>query len=196
MKNSKLKRFIAIVAMIAVLFVMAGCTQPAGNQGQQGQINEGQKVYEVDLTYANLAYIETGDETIDKFTDDVEQTVSVATMDTEEAMLSAAVLEAIELLKTVPDNLDTAVTCVSDSVPVNSATVAGRQCTVDIGAKAMEMDSYTEMFFIYQIADTILDSFEQIDQVIFTVDGQAVDSLGHLDISQPYTDEVVDRFEG
>ena len=195
MKNTKLKRFIAIVAMIAVLFVMAGCGQQASTQGGQGQINEGQKIYEVDLAYANLAYIDSGDEAIDKFVDDVEQTVSVATMETEEAMLSDAIAKAIDLLKTVPENLSTAVTCVNTEY-INGVAVSGRLCTVDLNASAMEMDSYTEMFFIYQIADTVLDSFDQIDQVIFTVDGQAVDSLGHLDISQPFTEELVDRFEG
>ena len=200
MRNKRLRKVIAVIAMMAVLLTVAGCgarTPGPGQSPNQSAVN-----YEVDLTYVNLAYIDSGDEMIDKFVDDVEQIISVEAMDTKEAQLSFAVMEAIELLKTVPDRLsDRAVTCVSDRVPVKNVQVTSAgpnaHCVVDIdGAGAMEMDSYTEMFFIYQIADTILDSFDSIESVSFTVDGKEVDGLNHMDLSKPFTDDVLDRFEG
>lgn len=204
-KTGKFMRFVAIVALIATLFAFTGCGTPTGQQGgQTGEPTE--KIYEVDLTYASLAYIDSGNAEVDKFVDDVDRAVSVEAADTEEAMLSSAIFKAIDLLKEVPDALSsTAVTCVYDSPAVTGVTVkgepgttgTGRHCIVDISSDgAYDMDSYSEMFFIYQIADTILDSFDQIDTVAFTVDGEIVDSLAHIDISKPFTEDMVDAFEG
>ncbi len=206
-KNTgKLVKFVAIVALIGVLFVFTGCDTPSGQQGGQPSTGEKEQVYQVELSFASLEYIDSGDDTIDKFVDDVDSTVTVEKRDSEEAMLSNAIIKSIELLKEVPDTISSkAVTCVYDSPAVLGVTVKGKSgtnvtgahCTVDIsGDGAYDMDSYSEMFFVYQIADTILDSFDQIDSVSFTVDGDAVESLAHMDISKPFTDDILDAFEG
>lgn len=200
MRKKTFRKVIAVVAMIAVLFVMAGCGARTTGGDTPGPVQD-TTAYPVELTYVSLAYLDSGDESIDKFVDDVDQIVNIENMESKEAMLSAAIYETINLLKVVPDNIsDKAVTCVSDHVPVNAVTVLqsgpNGSVEVDIDGAAMDMDSYTEKFFIYQIADTILDSFEEIENVSFTVDGVKVDGLNHMDLSKPFTEDMVDRFEG
>ena len=51
-----------------------------------------------------------------------------------------------------------------------------------------------EQFYIYQITDSILNTFSDIKGVRFTVDGTNTDTLVSMDISQPFTAESVSEF--
>lgn len=205
MKNRK--RWMA-AALCAVLFVMAGlagCT--AENQGggsaepsvsaeiPSSSSGDAQTfVYDVELNYANGAYVETGDESLPKL-------IPVSSrVQLEEADLTAAADQALQLLKdNTPALVSSAtpnpITCVGDDVNVHVTEISGGRCVVDLsGDSLMSQNMYTEMFLIYQIAATLMDSFDEISSVHFTVDGEETDALSYMDLSGDYTRELLNEF--
>ena len=103
----------------------------------------------------------------------------------------------ITLLKTVPEGTEGAVTFVTDDIEIGDITVDGTKCNIDLKGNLSGLDLYTEQFFVYQIVDSVLDSFDDIKSISFTVDGKTVDTLGgHMDMSQAFTEKSIDEFEG
>ena len=146
--------------------------------------------FEAELSYANYDYIDTGDESKGKLIRNVKQTLTAS--DSDEKLQIEAVLEA---LKKVPDNLSGAETFVSDVFSVNSLKFSGSTLIVDISSDGSDNSSmYDEQFFIYQVTDSVLNTFPDLEGVRFTVDGAKKDSLNYVDISSPFTASDVKDF--
>ncbi len=153
------------------------------------------QTYDVSLTYVNEQYIIEGDESLEKLVTDVSGTVEAP----EGAEgLPEACEKTLELLRAVPEGNSDLTTVISDRFKINSVKVdENGQAVVDLAAFTDDagMDNYTEQFFIYQVTGSLVNSFEEVKSVTFTVDGQAVETLGgHLDASAAYTINDVDSF--
>lgn len=198
-----------LLALLLGLFGLAGCGGPAGtgssdepvNSGSsaddpQNQTSEGQ-TFDVLLTFTNEKYIAEGDESLEKLISGVEASVTVTDVPEGSSALDEACFMALELLKTVPEGVEDAYTVVRDGIDISSVRVNGEgQAVVDIcSIPPNGMSSYTEQFFIYQITGTLIDSFEEVTSVLFTVGGENTESIGgHMDTSAPYTMTEVEAF--
>ena len=153
-----------------------------------------QETYEVALTYVNEQYIAEGDESLEKMITDVDGTVQAPAG---EEGLAEACKNTIELLRTVPDGRTDLTTVIDDRFQINSVTVGeDGTATVDLASVPENgMDNYSEQFFIYQITGSLVNSFEEVTGVTFTVGGQTVETIGgHLDASARYTVSDLDNF--
>ena len=111
--------------------------------------------------------------------------------------LAEACKNTIELLRTVPDGRTDLTTVIDDRFQINSVTVGeDGTATVDLASVPENgMDNYSEQFFIYQITGSLVNSFEEVTGVTFTVGGQTVETIGgHLDASARYTVSDLDNF--
>lgn len=152
------------------------------------------QTYEVALTFVNDKYIAEGDESLIKLITDVSGEVTVPA---DAEGVDEACLKTLELLKTVPEGQTDLVTVIGDDMKFNSVSVDSEgKATVDLAeVPADGMDNYTEQFFIYQIAGTLINSFSEVSSVAFTVGGQQVETIGgHMDATAAYTLADVDNF--
>lgn len=209
---NKRKRWMA-AALCAVLFAVAaltGCTadhqgggsaEPSVSGENPSSADSGSSagaaqtyIYDVELNYANGAFIETGDESLPKLIP-VGSRVQLA-----EADLKAAADQTLQLLKDntpamVSSVTPNPVTCVGHDVKVHVTEISGGRCVVDLsGDSLMSQNMYTEMFLIYQIAATLMDSFDEISSVHFTVNGEETDALSYMDLSGDYTKALLNEF--
>lgn len=200
-----------LLTMMLVVFGLAGCGDGQNNNGggssapvgsadpsvssEEPDTGDEAQAYEVALTYVNAKYMEEGDESLDKLIKDVSGRVEVS-KDAEG--IDEACQKTVELLQQVPDGRTDLMTSVSSKYKINSVKVgADGAAIVDLAAFSDDtgMDNYTEQFFIYQITGSLIDSFEEVKSVKFTVDGKEVETLGgHLDATTAYTLTDVDLF--
>ena len=189
--------------MMATAFVFAGCDKVDKKDGSNSATNSSEQtngggsedaatVKQVELSFASEKYINDGDESLEKLIDGVDATIKTDKNDTVHQIEAL-----ITLLKTVPEGTEGAVTFVTDDIEIGDITVDGTKCNIDLKGNLSGLDLYTEQFFVYQIVDSVLDSFDDIKSISFTVDGKTVDTLGgHMDMSQAFTEKSIDEFEG
>ncbi|MGN1350155.1 MAG: GerMN domain-containing protein [Anaerovoracaceae bacterium] len=204
MKNKRKWTALVLAAMLLALAGLTGCTtetqgggsaEPSVSAENPSSSGEEQTyIYDVVLNYANGNYIETGDESLPKL-------IAVGSrVQLEEADLTAAADQALQLLKDntpalVSSVTPNPVTCVGDEVNVHVTEISGGRCVVDLsGESLMSQNMYTEMFMIYQIAATLMDSFDEISSVHFTVDGEETEALSYMDLTGDYTKELLNEF--
>ena len=144
------------------------------------------------LSYAGSEYIDSGDEMETKLIRKVREKLN-----SESATEKSRAEAVIEGLKEVPDDLKNAETFVSDAFTVNSLKITEDEMVIDLSSDDLEgAGMYDEEFFIYQITDSMLNTFSDLESVRFTVDGSKKDSLNYIDISGPFTEESVEKFLG
>lgn len=208
-KRKGTKAAALLLALLLAVFGFTGCgdeQQPAGNgdssadpnpsvSSEEPDIGDDVQNYEVALTYVNAKYMEDGDESLEKLITDVSGQVEAAKG---AGGIDEACKKTVELLKQVPAGRTDIMTSVSDKYGVNSVRVGeDGEATVDLAAFSDDtgMDNYTEQFFVYQITGSLINSFEEVKSVKFTVDGEEVETLGgHLDATASYTLNDVDTF--
>lgn len=203
MKIKKITAVALCLTMMATAFVFAGCDKVDKKDGSNSATNSSEQtngggsedaatVKQVELSFASEKYINDGDESLEKLIDGVDATIKTDKNDTVHQIEAL-----ITLLKTVPEGTEGAVTFVTDDIEIGDITVDGTKCNIDLKGNLSGLDLYTEQFFVYQIVDSVLDSFDDIKSISFTVDGKTVDTLGgHMDMSQAFTEKSIDEFEG
>lgn len=203
MKIKKITAVALCLTMMATAFVFAGCDKVDKKDGSNSATNSSEQtngggsedaatVKQVELSFASEKYINDGDESLAKLIDGVDATIKTDKNDTVHQIEAL-----ITLLKTVPEGTEGAVTFVTDDIEIGDITVDGTKCNIDLKGNLSGLDLYTEQFFVYQIVDSVLDSFDDIKSISFTVDGKTVDTLGgHMDMSQAFTEKSIDEFEG
>lgn len=209
-----LKRKITALALtftVACACMLAGCgadsSQENGGQASAQTPSDQQQsafmysegtdddsvTYELNMTYANSKYVETGDETLPRVNRDGRAEVVVAKADNDDTRQTMiyGVLTALTLLADDPAQHGGGAddeTYVTDAFGIGDITIEDGICTIDLtGDAVMEQNMYTERFFIIQTVDTILNSFDEITGVAFTVNGEHTDALSYMSIDSPFT---------
>ncbi len=203
-RMSMIRKAGLLLLALAVALSFSGCGRnndesgpdsllnPSTGSSSSGSLSSEEEgvAFEASLSYASFAYIDIGDESEDKLIRNVRQTLTVA--DTDEKLQIEAVLDA---LKSVPDDLSGAETFVSDAFTVNSMKFSGSSLVIDLSSDGLdELGMYDEEFFVYQVTDSILNTFPDLEAVRFTVDGTNKDFLSYVDISSPFTAADVKAF--
>ena len=143
--------------------------------------------YDVQLYFANLEYIETGDETFPALVGPFDYILN----DIEDGSQYYALLEA---MKSAEDYQDAYTTLVPQRV-VNSVQVEGGVAYVDF-ASPLDGSALDESLMINQIVTALTESFSEIEKVQFTLDGEVVDTLmGHIAVDEPFTRAEAENLE-
>lgn len=209
--NSVIKRAGILLLALALVLALAGCAGGSGSssvssnssessqtssEAESGQSAEGSSqddentTFTARLSFANFEYIESGDDSYDKLIRNVDTQVTAAGS-SEKDRIEAAV----NALRTVPSDRKGAETMVNDLFDINFIKVSGSSAVIDLSGKTVQNAGDTDIvMFIYQVTDTILNTFPDIDGVRFTVDGTNTDELGSEDISAPFTKSMVNEF--
>lgn len=181
MKHKRISIMILCMVLIlgAGLFSLTGCTKKPAAEGP-GTDTPSEKTYRVALFYANEAYVATGDEAVEKFK--VYETELSST--TEEVYM-----DALELLRNSPEKgYDT---MLGEQIKLNRVYAEGDTAFVDLAADGLAGGSLEELYLVSQIVDTLINSFEEIKQVQFLVDGQVPETLmGHVGTEEPFTKDA------
>ena len=77
---------------------------------------------------------------------------------------------------------------INKNTVVNSLKVKDNLCTVDFSSSLIEYNTggLREVICLYSVVNTLCE-FEEIKQVIFTIDGESIETFGQLDMTEPYT---------
>ncbi len=209
LKNKFLRIALCVLITAVIAAALPGCnntskssdgsnTAPAGDSTAPAESSEEKpegldiSEYGVKLTYANYDYIESGDDSKEKLIRNVDSTVFGSPDSTDR------IAALIEKLRKVPEGVPKAETLVSDMFRIKSVSLklADGTCTIDLdGEKVKSAGMYDEVFFVYQIVDSIFNSFSDVTSVRFTLDGKTADTLNdYMDISKPFTAEDVEAF--
>lgn len=168
-------KIIWVCILIIILSVFPACNNTENLEPDTGTDMDREHIAK--LYYANLQYIETGNELIEKYV-----TVNRRIEGNSKNIYRNVVLA----LKETPNEPGYA-TIITDEINIIDVYVKDKIAYVDISSKNLNGGSLQESFFIGQIVDTLIDSFEEIDAVQFLVEGEKVESLmGHIDATQAF----------
>jgi spore germination protein GerM len=180
MKRRSVLLFLLCAVLVFGLFGLTGCGKGTDTGETDGTTEPAEQTYEVTLFFANEAYVASGDESLEKFM--VYQTE--VTSKPEEAYKNA-----LEMLKTSPDEGYS--TVVTDQIKFNKVYLDGDTAVVDLSSGGLNGGSLQETYLISQIVDTLLNSFKEVKQVQFLVDGKAAETLmGHVGTADPFTKDL------
>jgi spore germination protein GerM len=142
--------------------------------------------YTLQLYYANEAYIESGDESAGHLTEPVKQALSRVQGADEDEQYEVL----LENLREVPEKAqEGAVTMVTDDIHFGAVSVENGVALVDVltDGAALTGGTLEEILLIEQITFSLIDSFDEVRQVQFLVDGNVAETLmGQMDISEPF----------
>lgn len=139
-----------------------------------------EKVKEVVLYFANKEYIETGNESLEKFIGE-KRTVEYENMSLEEAI--------IEELKKGPKKSESE-TVIPETITILDVKVSNGIAFVNFDKKGLSGGSMEEDFVLGHIMDTLFE-LDHINKVQFLINGEKAESLmGHFDISEPFDKEA------
>lgn len=173
--NKKLIGLLVFVLLMTGVMSLAGC----GNTEEKKM-----KEYNVTLYFANEEYVQTGDESLDPMV-----VLKDYKMESEEGSQYMVLVDSA--LRNAVKEVEGAETLISDKIIFNEVSVDGGTATVDLSGETLSGGSLEESYLISQIVDSLIDSFEEIKNVQFLVDGEHVESLmGHFDASAPFTSGV------
>lgn len=180
MKRKSLLSILLCVILVIVMFGATGCTKKAATEEPSGDTAVTTQDYRVTLFFANEEYIATGDESLEKFM------VSESEMTSEPGKAYQA---ALDLLRTAPEKGYS--TVITDQIKFNEVYVEGDTAYVDLSSEGLNGGSLEETFLISQIVDTLINTFKEIKQVQFLVDGEVAETLmGHVDAAQPFNKDL------
>ena len=169
-----------LIAGILAL-VMTGCGNSDG-----GDPETKAQDYAVKLYFASATYVTEG-------VDDVNGELMPPVDTTVTCNEGEQYLETLKLLSSPPD--DTYSTMISDKITFNSVELKDDGIAyVDVSSENLNGGSLAEIIFVDQILYTLINSFDEIDSVQFTLDGAVADSLmGHLETGIPLTVDGDDK---
>lgn len=177
-KNVLLILLCAVLALS--MFGFTGCSKGSDSEEPDGSGEVTVQDYRVTLFFANEEYLATGDESLEKF------------MVFETEMTSKpgdAYMDALELLKTSPE--EGYGTEISDQIKFNDAYLEGDTVFVDFDSNGLNGGSLQETFLISQIVNTMINTFDEVKQVQFLVDGEEAETLmGHVDTAAAFTKDL------
>lgn len=177
-RNMVLILLCAVLAFSMIGFTACGKGEDAGNQN--GSDEPKAQTYRVALFFANEEYIATGDESLEKFMVYESEVTSKP---------GSAYKDALELLKTSPE--EGYGTVITDQIKFNDVYLDGETVFVDLSSSGLSGGSLEETFLISQIVDTLLNSFDEVKQVQFLVDGETAETLmGHVGAADPFTKDL------
>jgi len=163
---------------ILTLFILIGTFSGCMDTRTVEPTPENEEV-EVTLYYASRAYVETGDEKIDKLIP-IKKKIKPENNNLHLAMLNE--------LKRAPDE-ESMATEIFSNITFLSVEVKNNIAYVDVSSKNLNGGSLQEFFVINQIVYTLTE-LEDIDKVQFLVDGKKAESLmGHFSIDEPLSRE-------
>ena len=166
----KIKQILILAFIVLSVVTLGACNN------KDADIN-----YPVKQYYASAVYIEDGmDEINGELMPPIDTTVI--------AKQGEQYLAALNSLKTVPEAEEGCSSVLTDIV-VNRVTVdSDGVATVDVDSEGLGDGSLMEDLLIRQVLNTLINSFEEIKSVQFTLDGQVVESLmGHYVTAEPLT---------
>lgn len=189
-----IKRKLLILLCVILALSLAGMTacgnkaETAGSEngtGGAGSDSSGadgtEQVYRVALYFANEEYINTGDNTLDKFKISVTDITSSP---------ESVYQDTLEILRNPDEGSSTFVT---EQVVFNRVYLEGNTAYVDFKSVGPSSGSLGESFLVSQIVNTLL-LFDEIEKVQFLVNGEVVESLmGHVGTAEPFTDGVINE---
>lgn len=181
MKNKKEKSRVfyggrPAALVLALLFALCALTACSGG-GEDDMDGEAPAEFPVALYFVDAQYIETGDEAIEPMIVK-EQTLKIDAEDADDRYE-----ETVELLTAAGEGEETMIR----QGMVDGVSVQDGLAVVDFNEDAMHGGSLEETYLIEQVVRTLIKSYEEIDRVRFTVDGQTVDTLmGHLEANCIY----------
>jgi len=178
------KKSVLLILLCAVLalslFGFTGCSKDPGTEEPGGSGEVAEQNYRVTLFFANEEYLANGDESLEKF------------MVYESEMTSKpgdAYMDALELLKTSPEEGYS--TVITDQIKINDVYLEGDTVFVDFDINGLNGGSLEETFLISQIINTLINTFDEVKQVQFLVDGEEAETLmGHVDTAEPFTKDL------
>ncbi|QIB68217.1 hypothetical protein Ami103574_02330 [Aminipila butyrica] len=190
------KRMLCLVMSLVLITATAVALTGCGQRQQEVQrVEKALKLY-----YVNSQFVETGDESQGTLVEYDGISIYLPE-ETPDGMSSADVTsrsytDAVIQLWEVPKDLTNAVTMVTERYGLNDITVKDGTAYVDLKGKDLQEGSggsLEELCFISQIVETLTNSFDEIDQVQFLVDGQEAETLlGHCDVSEPLSDSLLE----
>ena len=180
MKKKRVLLILLCAVLALSLFGFTGCSKYIENEKPGGSGEVAEQDYRVTLFFANEEYLAGGDESLEKF------------MVYESDMTSKpgdAYMDALELLKTSPEEGYS--TVISDQIKFNDVYLEGDTVFVDFDINGLNGGSLEETFLISQIINTLINSFDEVKQVQFLIDGEEAESLmGHVDTAEPFTEDL------
>ena len=180
MKRKNILLILLCMILTISMFGLAGCEKDKDSEEPETPAALEKQDYRVTLFFANEEYIATGDESLEKFA------VFESEMNSEPGKAYGA---ALELLRTVPEEGYS--TVVTDQIQFNDVWMEGDTVYVDLSSEGLNGGSLEETFLISQIVDTLINTFEEVKQVQFLVDGAAAESLmGHVDAAAPFDKDL------
>ncbi len=185
MKNKRLTTILLCTALIVItgLFGLTGCGKEAapednGNGGEP----LAEQTYRITMFFANEDYVESGDESMEKYKVFEKEITSEP---------GKVYQDALEELKVPPEEGYS--TVVGTQISFNEVYLDGDTVKVDLSSSSLSGGSTDEAFLIGQIVNTLINSFNEVKQVQFLVDGEVAESLmGHVDAQNPFTKDVFD----
>jgi len=172
MEECQMKKLIYFLLLLTLISFTA-CTRPP--QNEEPLAPPAVSETEVTLYYANRAYVETGDENLEKL-------IPIKrTLRTENENLHMSILNE---LKKAPDNNDM-VTELFPEITFTGVEIKNNVAHIDISSENLNGGSLQEFFLMSQIIYTFTE-LEGIDKVQFLVDGKIKESLmGHFPSDKP-----------
>lgn len=176
----KKQKFIFLLCAVLIFAVIGftGCGTDSGSTGEDPE--EEYQTYRVTLFYTNEKYIAIGDESLEKF----------MVFENELTSLPGEVyLDALGLLKNPPE--EGYGTVISGNIKFNDVYLAGDTVFVDLDSNGLNGGSLDETFLISQIVNTLVNTFDEVKQVQFLVDGETAETLmGHVGTADPFTRDL------
>lgn len=172
MRRNKLLLLILCIIMVIGAVSLVGCSK-------EPKVDEAQDIT-VQLYFANEEYVATGDESLGRLMPAYESKIPASSTN--------VYVDTLKALRTVPaEGYETIIT---DDIKFNDVSVEDNTAYVDFNSIGLSGGSLSESFLISQIVETLINSFEEVEQVQFLVNGEIVESLmGHFDATQPFTSE-------
>jgi hypothetical protein len=176
-------KWAAALLAAALALGMAACNQ--------GNDDASEEIRQLQLYYVNGAFIESGDDSLGRLIGPVDVNIVVDASGGTDEMKYGTLLES---LRDVPDvdEAEGAVSMVSGGIMFGEAKFANGTAYVDVlsetaGGEPLSGGSLEEVLLLEQITFSMIDSFEEVENVQFLVDGQQADTLmGQMDISEPF----------
>lgn len=178
-KKSLLLVLLCIVLTMSLM--VSGCAKDDSSKEPGGNSDVAKEQdYSVTLFFANEEYVAMGDESLEKFKVYQKDITSKP---------GDVYKNTLEQLRTVPEAGYN--TMIFEQIKFNDVYLDGDTAYVDLNSDGLNGGSLEETFLISQIVDTLLNSFDEVKQVQFLVDGQPAESLmGHVDAKEPFTKDL------
>ncbi len=185
-----MKKQIRILLVLALVLTLVGCASkktlvedpPSVETEQATDTKEdiGDEFLEITLYFANNKYIETGDETLEKFF--IEKRL------VEHDQISLEEIIVRELMAG-PEDTDALSSLIPLTVTLIDVELSDGTAFVNFEQEGMGGGSMQEIFTINQIVNSLTE-LDSVDRVQFLIDGKVPESLmGHITTVEPFERE-------